>query len=336
MKKKIFTMRIAALALTVIISATTLSSCGSGSKMADDNGFYAESESAQMDYSGGWNGNYIASDYADNDGAVRDVYVEEKMKAPSEEMPEAENQTQSARKIIYSSEYQIQTKDYNASIAALDALMSQFGAYFESSNTYGTAESGNRCSNYRIRVPVQNYKAFTEMTGTLGVVTSSSQNNKDVTEEYFDVEARLESAKIREERVLEILKNAAQLDDVLALERELADIRYEIETFTGTLRKYDSLVNYSTVNIGISEVTDVVVPKATPLTFGERVSKSFRGGINDFVEGFQDFVVFLSYNLIGLVIWFAFIGFAVGILIGISRKKKRANRKGNDNGQDRA
>lgn len=303
--------------------ATTLASCGASVKneAAYDRApmeQYVETESA----SGGWadNGsfNYVADSKAEES---YDVYYDAEAPTVS-----AEPQTSvTTRKIIYTSDYEIQTKDYDGSAAALDALMAKYGAYFESSNTYGSKDSGSRRSNFTVRVPVANYRAFVGEAGTLGVVISTSQNNRDVTESYFDTEARLESAKIREERVLEILKNAAMLDDVLALERELADIRYEIESFTGTLRKYDSLINYSTVTIRLIEVTDVVVPKATPLTFGERMSKGFTSGINDFVDGLQDFAVMLSYNFIGIIIWLVLIAIAVCALVIVS--KKRSARK---------
>ena len=324
MKKKIF-----AAFLAVSVTASSLVSCGSRA-LKESSDFYDiyvkdDGKVVENSYAGGWNGNfsYTTADSATSDYEAPMLEAEEF----AEEVAEGKVELQSKRKIIYTSSYDIQTKNYDESVFSLDALLAKYGAYFESSNTYGTAENGNRRSNYAVRVPVENYKAFTGEAGTLGVVISSSQNNKDITEQYFDTEARLESAYIREERVLEILKNAAMLDDVLALERELSDIRYEIESYTGALRKYDSLVNFSTVNISITEVSDVAVPKTTPLTFTERVKKAFNGGINDFVENIEEFVVFLSYNIIGIAVWLVIFGTATGVLVGISRKKKKANKK---------
>lgn len=232
-----------------------------------------------------------------------------------------------SRKIIYSSDYDIQTKDYDASVSVLKGLVDKYGAYFESSNTYGNAQSGGRRSSYTVRVPVQNYAAFIGETGSIGVVTSSSENNTDVTEQYFDIEARLSSAQLREERVLEILKQASKLDDVLALERELADIRYEIESYTGTLRKYDSLINYSTVTLSLTEVNTVVIPTEKVLTFGERVDLSFKEGVENFTDGFEDFVVFLSYHLIGLAIWLVIIVIIVLIVVGATRRSRKKELK---------
>ncbi|MBQ8759158.1 MAG: DUF4349 domain-containing protein, partial [Clostridia bacterium] len=149
------------------------------------------------------------------------------------------------RKIIYTSSYNIQTTEFENAISSLAALCQKYGAYYESSETYGTKENADRNGSFVVRVPVQNYNAFKSEAGSIGVVIRSSENNRDVTEVYVDTEARLQSAKVREERLLEILANADSLDDVLLLEKELADVRYEIESMSGSLRKYDSLINYS-------------------------------------------------------------------------------------------
>ena len=57
----------------------------------------------------------------------------------------------------------------------------------------------------------------------------------------------MESLSLQEERLLDILEKAEKLTDVLELEQELADVRYQIETLTTTLNRYDQLISYSTV-----------------------------------------------------------------------------------------
>lgn len=277
-------------------AAMQLCSCGSTAEMSKEsqNGMY---DSAPMEYaSDEFAYEEESAGAVDADSGYRDNA--QSITSESSESPEI----QTGRKIIYSSSYDIETKAFDDSVDALKDICTKYGAYFESSNTYAYGGSA-REANFRVRVPVKNYNDFVGEAGSIGSVTRSSQDNRDITEQYFDTEARLESAKIREERVLEILKNSAMLDDVLALERELADIRYEIESYTGTLRKYDSLVNYATVEINLSEVKEYAAPKVETVTFGERMSSAFKDGINEFKYGFQNFLVFLSYNFIGVIVW---------------------------------
>ena len=251
------------------------------------------------------------------------------MDAPMEE-PSAPESTKApdvtvGRKIIYSSSFNLETKEYDKSVLKLEALCSQYGAWFENSNSRGTAEYANRYSYYTIRVPVENYQAFISEQSSVGVVISSSENNRDVTEQYTDIEARLASATLREERVLKILENADRLDDVLALERELSDIRYEIESYTGSLRKYDSLVSYATVTISLSEVATITPTPPATLTFGERLAKGFKSGIENFIDGLEDFAVAFSYNFIGTIIWIVIIVVVV-IIVRNKIKKHRAKK----------
>lgn len=230
------------------------------------------------------------------------------------------------RKIIYSSNFRIQTTEFDAAISELDALCEKYGAYYESSNQYGTAERANRHSSYSVRVPVQNYKAFRTETGNIGVVVQSSENNKDVSENYFDTEARLESAKLREERLLEILKTADSLDNILLLEAELADVRYEIESFSGTLRKYDSLISYSTISVDIEEVIKPVEIQTAPRTFGQRISQATSTGFTDFTDSLQDIAVDISYNLPSIIIFVIFVAVVIIVIkVSVAKfKKKRA------------
>ncbi len=298
-----------------ILTLITLVSCNSdnGEKMAD----YAVEESETYTL-------YSKSDGMNN--IAFDSFAPEEPMAPSEETLDSVQSItlNTERKIIYTSNFSIQTKEFNKSVKDLKALCEQYGAWFESSNSYGTESAGNRSAYYTIRVPVSNYKAFVAKQDELGIVVSSSENNSDVTEQYTDYEARLASAELREERVLKILDNANMLDDVLALERELADIRYEIESITGRLRKYDSLVSYSTVSVSINEVTTIVPQKPTTLTFGERLQKGFSSGITAFVDGIQDFIVFISYNFISIIIWSVIIVVAlIVILVKIKKSKKK-------------
>ena len=344
MKKKLLSV-----ILSTIFASAILCSCSSsknafmesteaeapGSNGYDFRDVYVTEDSVTAQDSG-VSYNYKVNTYSSATGSAISSDTEKTMQEfqSTSEIPEV-----SSRKIIYSSAYSIETKAFDNSIKSLDSLCAKYNAYYERSNTY-TAGGSARHANYTVRVPVENYKVFIGEADSIGVVVSASQNNKDVTESYFDTEARLESAKIREERVLEILKNSDLLDDVLALERELADIRYEIESYTGTLRKYDSLISYATVEINISEVQEYVTPRVNPVSFGERIGSAFGRGIEEFRDGFEDFVVFLSYNFIPLIIWVVIIAvFVIAIRIIIKKVKKTINaytdKSGEDNNKDR-
>lgn len=230
----------------------------------------------------------------------------------------------SGRKIIYSSWAKVQTTEYDKTISALKSLCAKHGAYFELSDSYGNTIKGDssRYSNFTIRIPVGNYSLFLSEIDGIGTIVSSGENNRDVTDSYYDTEARLASAELREERVLVLLENAGSLDDILALERELSDIRYEIESLTGSLRKYDSLISYATYTLTVNEVVKYTDPVVTPKTFGEELGQSFKSGWKNFVSFWQTFILFLSYNIFNLITVLIIAAVIITIIL-VKRKSKK-------------
>lgn len=317
------TLRISLVVITVIM-LFMVSSCGSS-----DNAYVVEnSEDALFS---------VESPVSNDFGFANGAEAEEKYESAVEEKYESEAEyddderpVQTGRKIIRTSWADIQTKKYDESLAALKTLCNKYDAYFESSSNYGNRldYATERRSEFVIRVPIAKFDEFCNEVGNIGSVVESGENNTDITEKYIDTEARLDSAKLREERVLQILANADKLDDVLALEKELADIRYEIETMTGTLRKYDSLVSYATFRLTLNEVVEYTAPAVVPKTFGERVSQSFSDGLRDFSIFWQNVAIAITYNLFAIITFLVIAAIIVVVSLALSnRSKKKAEKR---------
>ena len=90
---------------------------------------------------------------------------------------------------------------------------------------------------------------------------------KDVSEQYFDLEARLSNKKVEEVRLLKLLTEATgKLEEVLKVEHELSRVREEVERFQGQLRGLANLTTLTTVTIsGASEVKGYTPPRAPTL-----------------------------------------------------------------------
>lgn len=307
MKKTILKKSLLALfSILLILSAV---SCDSADSSFD---YYSMLETESMGFDDNGKLQYVTDNvevYADEsaDGANDIVYTE--------------------RKIIYSSSYEISTEEYEKSISVLDSLCRKYGAYYERAENYGEkTEYTSRRAVYTVRIPKNNYKAFTSEAGTVGTITHSSEQNKDITEQYFDTEARLGSAKIREERLLEILSNAKSLDDVLALERELADVRYEIESYSGTLRKYDSLVSYSTATFTIREVKKVVDPVTEKTALGKKLSSALESGFDTLYECVSVVLMIAAFFLPGFLLAVLPLVIIIIIIVIIVKRKKKKNK----------
>lgn len=318
-------------AVPILLSALLLVSCSARSKSADNataDIAYDSGYSGGSAKNGGFNTYSRSEMYAEG---TEETYFDSDFFAEAEESPlmkqedaGAEKPTVDGRKIIYTSWYEISTQEYDASLKKLNELCDALGAYFESAESYGDGTYANRSASYTIRIPSEKYQEFIRSTGTLGTVTASGENNRDVTEQYFDTQARLESAQLREERLLDILAKADSLDDVLLLERELSDVRYEIESYTGELKKFDSLVNYSTATLHLSEVKKVVEPDSEKQTLGKRMSLSLNRGFDAFRETLAAFAVDVAYSLpVLLFIWLPLLIVAALVILLLRRRHKK-------------
>ena len=173
----------------------------------------------------------------------------------------------------------------------------------------------------------------------IGTTVSSSVSGRDISLDYYDTETRLEVLETRQERLMALLEEAATLEDIIELERELADVDYEISIYEGTLRDYDSLIDYSTITITLEEVNEITeVATSDDQTIGERISSGFYSVLSVLAEFGEGLLVFIIAGSPALIILAAIILLIVWLVKRSNRKhlKKQAENRGNlPNGSDR-
>lgn len=236
-----------------------------------------------------------------------------------------------AEKIIYSGRSYMETTEFDEALLALDKAVQQYGGFVQDSNVSGNTRHNSdgttvvvdRWGYYVVRIPTDAFDAFMTMTAQIGNVTSSSRTAENVTSQYTDYEARLESLNTQEERLLSMLEESGDLESLIALEARLSEVRYEIESIERNLRDLDQRLAFSTVTVEIQEVEVYTPTAATQRSFGEKISDAFRDSWKGFGRGCQNFAVWLVYALPTLLV-LAFIG---GGIIGIVVAARKADRK---------
>ena len=233
------------------------------------------------------------------------------------------------RKVIFSSSFSINTKNFTESCAKLDALIAKFGGYVESSRVYSGDESKyrTRSANYTIRIPAKNYFDMISETSSVGTVVDRSDNNRDITDEYFDIEARLSTLKTKQDRLLALLSEAKYIDDIISLNNALEETMYQIENLTGTLKKYDSLISYSTVTVSITEVAEIVETPPVNATFGERISSALNASWKGVVAFFENAVIVIVASLPVLLPIGAVALIVIIIVAAVKHGKKKRAKK---------
>lgn len=221
-------------------------------------------------------------------------------------------------KLILNADLSLETQDFEKSAADIEKMTAEAGGYIESSGTYG--DTGSRSANYTLRVPQEKFEQFYAQLGENMHVVSRSRSSEDVTEQYTDIETRLATLQTKHERLLSLLEKADKMEDIIALENALADCEYEIDSLTGSKRRYDDLVGFSTFYINLREV-QTLTATADGTGFGAQLTQAAKigaRGLADVVRG----------TILGVVMfWPAVIlliaGAAAGVILHRRRKAKR-------------
>ncbi len=229
-------------------------------------------------------------------------------------------------KLIREAELRIQTTEFEKSVSALEQMVTQMGGYFQNASLHGGSyrdANANRRGEYIIRVPAEKYDSFLRQSGVLGYVTYRDERTQDIGERYYDTQARLKTQRTKQERLLSLLEKAETMEDIIALETALSDVEYQIEQLSSTLNRYDSLVGFATIQLALNEVYEVSEEPGIPNSLGERMSRGLSSSLEGLVDGVQDLLVWLSYNIVVLALALP-VGIGAGLLV---RRKVRLRKK---------
>ena len=228
-------------------------------------------------------------------------------------------------KVIRSAELTIQTLEFDQSVAKLAALTESMGGYYETAQIDAGGyydQYARRSAYYIVRIPKANFVSFRDSVSEVGHLYSIAEGSRNVGEEYYDTEARLATLETKQDRLLALLEKAEVMEDIIELENALADVQYEIDMHNTTLRKYDSLIDYSTFTIHLNEVVKIEQEPGPQEGFGTRFLASLKDGFSEFGEGVQDFALWLARNIIALVIWAVVIVVVVKVVLWQIKKRR--------------
>ncbi|MHB1452779.1 MAG: DUF4349 domain-containing protein [Saccharofermentanales bacterium] len=228
------------------------------------------------------------------------------------------------RKIVFTASLRIETLSYDDSISDFEKLVIDSLGYVQESRVEtSTGINGSqslRTATYTVRIPSDKLGQFRTAMGDIGTITLNTITGDDVTDQYFDAQARLSSLRVQETRLLELLKEAASLADIMDIEDRLSEVRFEIESLTGSLAQLDSLVAMSTVTVEIYEVEALTEPK--PESFLGQVSSVFKNSVAALVETLKALALILVAVLPFVLVFGALL---VIILVFITKSTKRSN-----------
>jgi hypothetical protein len=160
-----------------------------------------------------------------------------------------------------------------------------------------------------VRVPASRFIGALQAIRAAGTrIIQEKVTGQDVTEEYIDLEARIRTQRALEGQFVEIMKQARRVSDALEVQRQLADVRTEIEKLEGRRRFLENRSSLSTITVTLQTAPPLVT--ATTSGFGKDIKDAFGDGVDtavSIVVGLVRIVIVLTPVAILIVLPAAFI-----------------------------
>ena len=213
------------------------------------------------------------------------------------------------RKLIKTGWIEFETNSIKYSREKVVQAVTKHRGYISSDREYSS--TGRNSNTIMVRVPADSFDDFLkDATEGIERFDSKSINVSDVTEEFLDVKARVKTKKEIEARFHELLKQARTISDILEIEKQIGQLRTEIESIEGRLKYLENQVSYSTLTITFYER----IPTKTE--FGKMFKMGLRNGWNALIWLFVLLTNIWPFIIIGL-----------GVVFGIRFYRKKFHKQ---------
>lgn len=243
---------------------------------------------------------------ANSSDSTQIVMSAEEVLAPAAEQRSDKAMETIERKLIKEGRVEFESDDLNSTRKAIFEAVNKHSGYVSSDQEFKSP--GRQSNTIIVRVPADEFDNFlSDATQGVDKFDSKAINVKDVTEEFLNVQARLKTKKELEERYIELLKQAKDVIEILEIEKQIGQLRSEIESIEGRLKYLQDRVAFSTLTMTFYET----IPDVTE--FSQKFKNGFKNGWDNLIWFFVALINIWPFILIGL-------GLIVGIRLYARRK----------------
>lgn len=191
------------------------------------------------------------------------------------------NSTKQKNKIIKQGQMNFEVKKLKQAKLKIDSILQNANGYYE--NEEYKAYGNRKTYTLKLRIPNDKFDSLVYVLEKgIGNLTSKNISAKDVTEEYVDLNIRLENNLSYLKQYKTILAKANTIKEILEVKEKIRQIEEEIESKKGRIKFLDDKVNFSTLNIEISEFSIAEISKVPG--FGLRIVNAFKNGFDSFLS----------------------------------------------------
>ncbi|MFZ5352985.1 MAG: DUF4349 domain-containing protein [Bacillota bacterium] len=204
------------------------------------------------------------------------------------------------RKVIKSGSLTIKVANLDAKVNEIKSLAEGSGGYVENSqvnnnnvNTVSSVvledeENGRiikqttiKTASVIIRIPENSFDSIFESLKAMGEVEAENINGSDITAQYRDTETAVKNMELKESKLQDLMANkATTVDEILRIETELNNVRTQIDMMKGELKRWDDLVQLSSVYISLTEIKEEELQSVNVSSLWSRAQKGFIKTIN--------------------------------------------------------
>lgn len=233
------------------------------------------------------------------------------------------------RKLIRTVGLEAETREFDQMMSSLEEQVGDLGGYIENMETYnGSSYSdyvSSRYASLTVRIPSGKLDLFLQTVSDISNVVRRRDNVEDVTLSYVDMESRRNTLRTEQERLMSFLEKAETIEEIITIEERLSEVRYQLESMESQLRTLDNLIDYSTVNINVSEVRELTQIQEEEPGPGKRIADGFMGSLRDIGDGLMESAIWFLTHIPYLVIWAAVI--AAALAVWMKARKRRLAKK---------
>ena len=282
-------------ALTLALAALT--GCAAGSERSAEPAVTSQSTSTAPQQNAG----AAAQGGGGGDATMKTVSLErtEDPAAP----PQQADAPPVARKIIRNATLTLEVEQPAKASQRIASIAESRGGFVVTSDSrQQTGAQGERAYEVitvELRVPAAQFDStLADIRAAGGNVTAQKITGKDVTEEYIDLEARLRTQRALEAQLLEIMKGAREVSDAISVQRELTNVRTEIERVEGRRRFLENQSSLSTISVTLQPPAPLIGTTG----FFRSVGAAFGEGV-DIAASITLFFIRLLVALIPVVLF---------------------------------
>jgi len=247
-----------------------------------------------------------------------------KIETASEESEPSSPSIPSERIVIQTASLSIIVENPTEAVDKISQMAESMGGFVVTSNIYKSTNSRGEefpAANITIRVPAEKLNEALQQIKALVSdadidIKNEEISGQDVTSEVTDLESRLRNLRAAEKQLLEIMENATDSEDVIAVFRELTNVREEIELLEGQLKYYRESARLSAISVYLQAKASI-----EPITIGGwQPGVEVQRAIQALVEGGKFIVNALIWLVLFVFPLLAVIGLPIYFIVKAVRK----------------